>query len=157
MKIGITGHQNIPPEAISDITDALRARLQKLEEITGVSSLAAGADQLFASLVIDLGGALEVIIPAARYESTLFGPDLDSYRELLSRAQTIHRLSFSEPDEEAFYAAGKEVVKLSDQLFAVWDGKPAQGLGGTADIVSFAERCGIPVNVIWPKNVERSS
>jgi hypothetical protein len=48
-------------------------------------------------------------------------------------------LDFAEPTEKAFYEAGKEVVNRSEILIAVWDGKAARGLGGTADIVHFAQ------------------
>ncbi|OIJ95747.1 hypothetical protein BIV25_20075 [Streptomyces sp. MUSC 14] len=30
-----------------------------------------------------------------------------------------------------------------------------QGYGGTADVVAYAERTGIPVRVLWPKNASR--
>lgn len=41
-------------------------------------------------------------------------------------------------DEESYLAAGQKVVDLSNMMIAVWNGKPAAGLGGTADIVDYA-------------------
>jgi hypothetical protein len=41
--------------------------------------------------------------------------------------------------EKAFFDAGKYIVDSIDILFAVWDGKEAAGLGGTADIVTYAK------------------
>jgi len=38
---------------------------------------------------------------------------------------------------------------------AVWDGKPARGVGGTADIVSYARQKGVPVAVLWPDGAAR--
>jgi len=40
-------------------------------------------------------------------------------------------------------------------MFAVWDGKPADGLGGTADVVGYARERAIPVQVFWPAGLER--
>ncbi|GGV03562.1 hypothetical protein GCM10010211_83480 [Streptomyces albospinus] len=43
-----------------------------------------------------------------------------------------------------------------DQLLAVWDGKPASGYGGTADVVDYARRTGTPVRVLWPAGATRT-
>ncbi|WP_198036875.1 hypothetical protein [Nocardia sp. BMG51109] len=43
----------------------------------------------------------------------------------------------------------------ADELFAVWDGKPARGYGGTADVVAVARQRGMPVTVIWPDGAQR--
>jgi hypothetical protein len=40
-------------------------------DVTGLSCLADGADQIFARAVTDLGGKLEVIIPASEYRAGL--------------------------------------------------------------------------------------
>jgi hypothetical protein len=47
--------------------------------------------------------------------------------------------------ELAYLAAGVRVVELADVLFAVWDGKPARGTGGTAEIVERAMAIDTPV------------
>lgn len=51
---------------------------------------------------------------------------------------------------------GSEIlVALVDELLAVWDGQPARGFGGTADVVRYAQRHGTPVRRLWPKNATR--
>src|SRR6266545_3508360 len=156
MRVGATGHQNLPPGSIARIADDLREQLMHDSELIGVSSLAAGADQLFASTVLSLGGQLAVIIPSQGYERTFDDPAaLQQYQLYLKSATTIHRLLFREPSEAAFFEAGKEVVNRSDRLIAIWDGKPAQGLGGTADVVAYAKGRGVPTKVIWPKGLLR--
>lgn len=47
------------------------------------------------------------------------------------------------------------LVGMADRLLAVWDGKPARGFGGTADVVAYARRVGVPVDVIWPEGAVR--
>ena len=39
---------------------------------------------------------------------------------------------------EAYEQAGRYIVEHSDVLLAVWDGLPARGRGGTAEIVAWA-------------------
>ncbi|MGY3204135.1 hypothetical protein ACVW19_004650 [Streptomyces sp. TE5632] len=60
-----------------------------------------------------------------------------------------------ESTSEAHMAGSEILVDLSGELLAVWDGKPARGFGGTADVVSYAERSGTPVRVLWPEGATR--
>jgi len=153
--IGATGHQTIPPEAASHIASEIDEVLRSREELIGVCSLAAGADQLFAEAVLAMGGALHVIVPCERYDETLNGADLSRFRELLGSAEVVETLRHPEPTEEAFLAAGHRVADLCQVLVAVWDGEPARGLGGTADIVEYAREAGRGIVIIWPSGVTR--
>ncbi len=156
--IGITGHQKLPPAARSFVDAGIRRLLSVRggPDLHGVTSLAAGADQLFATLVLEWDGALEVIVPAADYESTFTDwEQRAAYYELLRRASSVERLPFSHSSEDAFWAAGRAVADRSDVLVAVWDGRPSRGLGGTGDVVDYAQSRGTEVHVIWPRGVER--
>jgi len=157
MRIGLTGHQNIPSQALEYVTRGIAEVLDRVkDELVGVSSLAAGADQLFASMVLERGGSLQLVIPCRRYEETFPDPeDLTNFRTLLERAVSVETLSFDEPSEEAYLAAGCRVVDLSDVLLAVWDGQPARGKGGTGDIVEYARSRATRVEIVWPKGITR--
>lgn len=151
----VSGHQKAP----QDVWDLLAARLPEIlgdPPFVGASSLAAGADQEFAENVAGLGGELRVVLPSANYESSFEQEsDLRQFKALLSQASEVETLDFPEPSEDAYLAAGRRVVDLCDVLVAVWDGLPAQGKGGTADVVAYARSVGKPVTVIWPSGVER--
>jgi tetratricopeptide (TPR) repeat protein len=110
-----------------------------------VSSLAIGADQLFASLVAQRGGQIHAVIPFDGYERTFSPHNVDAYHYILSKADLVEVLQTSGTDEDAYLAAGKRVVELSDILIAVWNGQPAKGKGGTADIVAYARDNGVPL------------
>jgi hypothetical protein len=112
--------------------------------------LASGADQVFGELVLSLGGELRVIVPSGNYAST-FESDRARirYEQLLAAAASVEWLQFDRPSEEAFLAAGMSVARNSEEVIAIWDGEPAAGIGGTADIVLFARSIGVPVVVIW--------
>lgn len=155
--LGVTGHQTIPPEARELVVGAIRDILSEADPpLSAVTSLAAGADQLFATEFLRTGGHLQVIVPSRRYEQTFTtDEDLALFRSLLAAAQVVTRLDYEEPSEEAFLAAGKIVVDNCERLIAVWDGEPARGLGGTADVVRYAREAGKAVSIVWPDGVGR--
>lgn len=156
MTVGVTGHQQLPADTQRRVRDVIRARLANIRPLTGVTSLAEGADQLFATIVLSLGGDLVVIVPARHYERS-FANDaaLAQYLHLRAAASQLIELPFDEPGEAAYWAAGLEIVGRCDVLFAVWDGSPAAGLGGTGDVVRHAERLGKEIVRIWPAGSRR--
>lgn len=159
-KLGGTGHQHLSPESIEFISarlaDAFKSAACK-GELQGITSLAIGADRLFARGILEVQGDLHVVVPCHRYEETFrTSCDVLSYKEFLSRATEVEQLDFDEPSEEAFMAAGRRIVDRCDELIAIWDGQPARGLGGTADIVTYARQARKPVAVIWPDGVRRT-
>jgi hypothetical protein len=157
--LGITGHQQIPSAAVDFVVDGLEREISLAAQnppLWGITSLAIGADQTFAELILRADGELHVVVPSRLYESTFaHDADLQRYEAILRLASRVDRLEFPNPTPAAFYAAGRRVVDLSDTLVAVWDGKPAAGLGGTADIVRYANELQTPVVVVWPPGVAR--
>jgi hypothetical protein len=155
-RIGATGHQNIPAGAVGGISASVRDFVRSCRPpLVVFSSLAAGGDQLISQVVLEEGGRLAAVIPSVDYETTLADDDRSVYDVLLESAQEVIRLSFSHPSEEAYLAAGKAVVDRCSVLIAIWDGEPARGLGGTADIVRYASQSGKDVHVIWPEGLIR--
>ncbi|MCX9192661.1 hypothetical protein C3Y87_14810 [Carbonactinospora thermoautotrophica] len=155
--MGITGHRGLPEATVRLIDRGIREQLAGYDpaETVGVSALADGADQIFARAVLDAGGRLEVVVPAREYRDGLPRDCLAEYDALLSRAAKVHRLDHVRSDEQAHMAAGEFMLGIIDELFAVWDGKPARGYGGTADVVALARARGLPVRVIWPEGATR--
>ncbi|MDJ0733759.1 MAG: hypothetical protein QNJ47_06670 [Nostocaceae cyanobacterium] len=151
MIIGITGHQRLPnPSMWKWVEESMNCELDTITPpVTAVSSLAIGADQLFAKLVLQRGGSVHAIIPFANYQRTFDGDDLHIYQQLL-KLVSFEILTTPGTDEDAYLAAGQRIVELSDRIIAVWDGKPARGKGGTGDIVAYAIASGIPLVHINP-------
>lgn len=102
-----------------------------------------------------MGGALHVVVPCERYEETFSRADLFRFRGLLGRAERLETLRHPGPTEEAFLDAGHRVADLCDVLVAVWDGEPARGLGGTADVVDYAKAAGRQIVIVWPPGTTR--
>ncbi len=156
-RIGITGHQGMPDNTRELVRAALLEILTPYAPgLVGVTCLADGADQLFARVVLSLGGKLEVIVPADEYRDSLAPAAQVEYDDLIDRASHVEHLPFFASTEEAHMAGGQAVVDHSDILVAIWDGLPARGLGGTADVVAYAKRYGVPVEVVWPPGSSRS-
>jgi hypothetical protein len=158
MRIAISGHRGLPAATERLVDQAIRDQLAHDavgDHLVGLSNLADGADQIFARAVIDAGGQLEVIVPAARYRDGLPESAHAGYDALLSDAAQVDRLGYIESTEQAHMAASQAMLARADQLYAVWDGQPARGYGGTADVVANAKKRGIPVTVIWPEGASR--
>jgi hypothetical protein len=157
-RIAISGHRGLSPEVEALIEQAIRAELSNfaVDDMVGISCLADGADQIFARALVDLGGQLEVVVPAARYRDALPESAHAGYDELISHAVAVHRLAYVESTAQSHMQASIDMLKHADLLFAVWDGLPARSFGGTADVVSHAREIGVPVTVIWPEGAQRS-
>jgi hypothetical protein len=151
MRVGITGHQQLDdPEAWPWVAGVLRAELARVAPpLVGVTSLAVGADQLFARLVLECDGTIHAVLPFADIERSFEPEHVPAYRELAKQA-TVEVLETPGTDEDAYLAAGQRVVDLSDIVMAVWNGNPAKGKGGTADVVAYAIRRGVPLIHIDP-------
>lgn len=140
MNIGVTGHQNLKGKLLKEwIEIELKKALENRPEIqTARSCLAIGADQIFANIVLKMSIDLIGVIPSDQYENTFSHTKQKEYHKLLARCQRTEILNFDRPSEQAFFAASKHLVDRSHLLFAIWDGKQANGLGGTGDVVEYA-------------------
>ena len=139
MKIGVSGHR----WRDGADWDWVRARIDeyvvRTRSVAGYTSLAPGADQIFASSVLDHNKRLIAVIPICRGRIELEDIDKPSFDRFRQQAKKIIRVKGETPDH-AFLRSGKRVVNLVDRMVFIWDGEPARGLGGTADIVAYAEK-----------------
>lgn len=157
MRVGITGHRGLPQRVEKQVKALLRETISAHDPagLTGVSCIADGPDAWFAQAVLDHGGRLEVVVPAEQYREGLPAWHHSVYDKLLRRASEVHHTGLAESDSAAHMAGSEILVALVDELLAVWDGEPARGFGGTADVVGYAQRHGTPVRRLWPENATR--
>ncbi|MFI6347719.1 hypothetical protein [Streptomyces sp. NPDC050560] len=157
MRLGITGHRGLPEVSADLVRAALREVVAEnaSSDLVGVSCIADGPDTWFAQAVLAHGGQLDVVVPAQDYREGLPAEHHAAYDELLRQASEVHHTGLPESTSEAHMAGSEVLVGLADELVAVWDGQPARGYGGTADVVAYAERTGVPVRIIWPKGASR--
>jgi hypothetical protein len=158
IRIGVTGHRILPDTAaVASRIDAVIARIRELCPATSctpldlavVSPLAEGADRMVARAVLAQPGAtLEVPLPLPKDDYlTDFQSDhsKQEFATLLAQARQIVTFPPAESRNEAYERVGQYVVERCDILIALWNGKDAQGQGGTGDIVTFARQQGTPL------------
>lgn len=166
--LGITGHRDVQDIAlllplIEQEISAIADRY-KNSPLLALSSLAEGADRLFARVAMQHNIPLHVVLPFSQqeYEKDFISEDNPSasvleFRELHDyalRTGGSYCIDTVVPGSEAMisdtgnprgslyrdlqYAkAGMYMAERSHILFALWDGADARGLGGTAQVVSF--------------------
>lgn len=157
MRVGITGHRGLSAEIEERVRPMLDEAVRSYDasELVAVSCIADSPESWFAEAVLTHGGRLEVVIPATKYRDGLPEWHHDTYDQLVRQAADVHETGMTESTSEAHQAGSEILVGLVDELLAVWDGKPARGYGGTADVVAYAERNGAPIRVLWPEGASR--
>lgn len=155
-RVGISGHQGLTASTELAVRRSIAEYLKSRSVCVGMTSLAEGADQIFAEEVIISGGELEVIVPSLGYEDSFESkPARAKFSQLRALSKVVIQLDYSEPSEDAYWAAGRKIAEECDELLAVWDGQESLGLGGTGDVVKYADQIGKPVVIIWPTGAAR--
>jgi hypothetical protein len=109
-------------------------------------------------VVLEIGGQLEVVLPAQDYRARKVDPDnAAEFDLLLGAATSVHTIAFAQSCRAAYMVASLAVLAQIDRLVAVWDGCPATRPGSTADVVTAAWRRHLPVTVMWPSNAVRGA
>ncbi|MGE0447411.1 MAG: hypothetical protein AB7P99_19470 [Vicinamibacterales bacterium] len=163
LRIGVTGHRAVADPAairtaVERLLDQVASTLSRPDAplaCTVVSPLAQGADRLVARAAMErLHARLEVVtpFPMAEYRTDFDSPaDRDEFDALLAHAQVIDELpgigvaeaptlSADARRDAAYHRVGERVVDACEILIAIWNGRRAAGLGGTADIIDHALR-----------------
>lgn len=167
LTVGVTGHRwnKLPPHAHPRITAWFGEAFAVIASVAGdgvtlVSGFAEGADQL-AVHAAPPGWRVEALLPtplhafARDFSSERATGGVDRSGELsaaLVRADAVHERAGG---PNAYAEQGKALVARCDLLLAVWDGGPAAGAGGTAEVVEAATRAGRPVAIIAPDGARR--
>jgi hypothetical protein len=161
LAIGVTGHRDVDEEdeRLRAVVAGELSRLaagQAGRPVEVLSSLAEGADRLVAEVAMSrLGAKLVAPLPLAPEE---YAKDFASarsrrrFRRLLGRAERWFVAGGAEAgaaggaDGRALrYArAGAYIVEHCSVLVAVWDGRPARGVGGTAQLVEWMLQGAVP-------------
>jgi tetratricopeptide (TPR) repeat protein len=160
--VGVTGHRDLPPEVVPILEDTVGRAFDQIREqcpdtpIILLSSLAEGADRLVAHVALRLGCPLVAVSPMPQpvYEEDFATEESRAeFRGLLQQATfaldvSQGRVSISPGADEAtriegYALVGAFIAQSSQVLIALWDCKPSDKEGGTAQVVTFA-REGVP-------------
>lgn len=151
--VGFSGHRQLEnaPAAAAAIRSALEMlRAEAAGEWIALSSVAIGSDQLFVREARALGWAWHAILPLPRAEFARdFSPaEWQEVETALKSAEEVRVITENGEREDAYLDCGMETINGADVLLALWDGQPARGKGGTADVVAYAQAIGKPVVII---------
>lgn len=152
LRVGVTGHRVLEERTrrwvarqLDDLFSFLAGLPPSATPRGALSSLAIGADQMFAEAAHYHGIPIEVVIPFASFiEDFAKGAERNSYERLLSAAASTTHLPSEERSNSAYLAGGVWVVDHCDLLIAVWNGEKAAGVGGTGDVVDYSRDAGKP-------------
>ena len=67
---------------------------------------------------------------------------------MLAAADHVRTIDENGDRKDGYLDCGIETVNGADVLIAFWDGAPARGKGGTADVVEYAQSIGKPIMII---------
>src|SRR5688572_15313525 len=151
--VGFTGHRHLTDpagaaRAIRGALDALRREVPG--EWIALSSIAGGSDQLFVRQARASGLTWHAILPMTRAEFAKdFTPrDWEAVEQMLAAADHVRTIDENGDRKDGYLDCGIETVNGADVLIAVWDGEPARGKGGTADVVEYARSTGKPLMIV---------
>lgn len=173
LSIGVCGHRDLTDSGMlsGQIQAGLQTILNRYTESPQIpidiivwSALAEGADRLLVREILKRPRAqLRTVLPLAPDEycedfssdasRREFWEYLALDAEAASRAPvfTLSGSNHAEQAElrkEAYRKAGELIAQRCDVLLAIWDGQPARGTGGTAEVIAFAQTRHIPVVVV---------
>ena len=155
--IGVTGHRFLHRlEELIPVIDAVLVRIEAKwlgAALTVISPLAEGSDRIVAMRVLRREHAC-LVVPLPLSEE-LYLQDFQTpssrqeFIDLLARANKIVRFPEAAARPEGYVAAGQYMLANCDLLIALWDGEPARGDGGTADMVALARQQCLPIAWIY--------
>jgi hypothetical protein len=160
LNIGVTGHQTLMPgQRWEWVETQIRSILTRTSaDAVAWSSLAPGADQLFAAVSDTLGIPLHIVIPFPDYAERLSPDDRLVFDRLSHAARSLETLGSADSDPEtAFAAAGHYIIERVDVVLAIFDKEHHRGHGGTGDMVDYARSLGRPLFTLDPRSETVSS
>ena len=142
--VGFTGHRHVKnPEAVAElIRKELPALRKPGSEIMAMSSFAIGGDTIFAQEALRAGLKWIAMLPMPRevFRNDFTPEDWAVAEQLLAQAAEVRVAGHEKP--QGYVDCGKATVDDSDIIMTLWDGLPARGAGGTAEVVAYARSVG---------------
>jgi len=151
LSIGVTGHRDLVEDERPALESRVRAMFDSLStsypdlDLQLLTALAEGADRLVAKVAIELGIPLVATLPMgqADYERDFDSEEsLAQFRSMLSKAQQTLTLSVVSGEGSAgrdsqYAQLGLFISNHCQVLLTLWDGKPFNAVGGTAQVVNY--------------------
>ncbi|MDH3748322.1 MAG: hypothetical protein OER97_08950 [Gammaproteobacteria bacterium] len=174
--VGVTGHRDLVESELHGLNDKIRSQFQKIQEryphtpVVVLTPMAEGADLLIAEVAqsMDLRIVVPLPLPKKLYlrdfrseRSRRKFEELYQYANVfelpLVEGNTLEDVSREGDARNKQYAqVGVYVASHCHILLALWDGKPSDQLGGTAQIVEYHITDQLPEFLGGPQFAEQS-
>jgi class 3 adenylate cyclase/tetratricopeptide (TPR) repeat protein len=172
------GRENprFPDYLEKQVYENIRDRLSNLDAKIGYASAACGADILFLEAILELGGEIHIVLPYDQEEFIKNSVDLipgsnwkQRYKNLLEKANEVivcshHNLENNpilyEYANRVIHGLGKMRAELLDTELlhlAVWNGKPSNGIGGTASTIKMWQDWGYTPEIVDLESIKKAS
>lgn len=162
----MSGHRQLPDEAAARAAvrmevAALKDAASKMQaRLVAVSSVALGADLIFAEECIEAGLPWKCLLPFPKEEFRKDGftyADWARVEQCLAKAYRVEILDAAIPlnpkaRNTAYLDCGHRTVEAADVMLLLWNGLPAAGAGGTGDMWDYARTLNKPVWHFNPEN-----
>lgn len=162
-KIGISGHRDLKPSQKEENLCILQGCLLKIKrnnpdtELLILSPVADGADRLILEVALALDIKYDIILPMPKdiYAQDFSENSQEEFEFFLTYAHSIQTIDLyagntleliSKPSlfrDFQYRQAGRRIVDLADEMIIMSDGVKNDKMGGTEDIVKYANMCGI--------------
>ena len=157
-----------PQAAAGAVGEAIRSRLVALNARVGYASAACGGDILFLEAMQAVGGRTHVVLPCREDQfvqesvAPAGGDWVERFRRVMRAADeilvasderiTVGSVAYEYANEVLHGLATARARQFGTELvrMAVWDGRPAELRGGTAEVASRWQAGGHAVDVIDP-------
>lgn len=151
LSIGVTGHRDLVEGEQSALAGRVRALFESLSasypdlDLELLTGLAEGADRLACRVAMDLGIPIIAVLPMdqAQYEQDFQTEEsLSEFRSMLASAKRVISLPARQGDtalerDSQYAQLGLFISNHCQVLLAIWDGKPIDAVGGTAQVVHY--------------------
>lgn len=167
LRVGAVGHRDLRCRPEAELADAIQNLLQRIVRTLRAnhstplrwivfSPLAKGADRIIARTAMDAVQAKLFVVtpfPVDEYRRDFeASADAEEFEELWERKTDQKELPApreAPPENDrgslaldhrrkGYLRVGQEIVDSVEILIAIWDGKPAGGMGGTGEVVDYA-------------------
>ena len=151
--VGVAGHRVLADvERIRKGIDRAIRRIDQMHPgraLAVMSALAEGSDRLVADAILaraDSSLTAVIPIPTEDYVTDFASAEsIAEFERLLSRAGEVVVMQSRPTRDESYETAARYIVDHCDVLIAIWDGKNAQGRGGTAATIARARQLELPI------------
>jgi hypothetical protein len=151
VKIGVSGHRFLIDtpflrNSVINIFENIYS-IHPHSKFQIISPLALGADQLVAECGLEKPETSLIVLlplPVDEYTEEFSAGEKEKFLELFSKREKTLQVPFTGKNDDAYLFLGKYLLDLVDYLIVLWNGKPARGSGGTAQIVKLASLKQLP-------------